>query len=252
MGPHGLTRTRTGRAALSNNKLAPSFQIRPSKIGNGLSPRGAGPCRRACPPGPEHGVVLTNRDAAAAAVCRQCPVVAQCRQDALAARERYGYLGRSHPRRTQTTHPQDYVARSCSWWRRAFTVQDARFGHRLLLSCTPSRASGAVLRLFYAPLRTSPSAVVIRPPRLRFVTSTGDVECGVDPRTGRSPGWAGIRLLDSPAVSLVSRPCRSPSALEELIRCLTTFFGAVLNYPRRVDAFENRRQQRAHLSCCRI
>lgn len=41
----------------------------------------------------ERGPRRANREAAAKAVCRSCPVVLQCREHALSAREPYGVWG---------------------------------------------------------------------------------------------------------------------------------------------------------------
>jgi len=41
----------------------------------------------------ERGAARARREAAAKSVCRQCPVVARCRQHALAVREPYGIWG---------------------------------------------------------------------------------------------------------------------------------------------------------------
>jgi WhiB family redox-sensing transcriptional regulator len=57
-----------------------------------------GSCRDADPtlffhPEGERGPARRNRDAAAKAICGSCPVVAQCREHALAVREPYGVWG---------------------------------------------------------------------------------------------------------------------------------------------------------------
>lgn len=58
----------------------------------------AGSCRDADPtlffhPEGERGPARRNRDEAARAVCRSCPVMQQCREHALAVREPYGVWG---------------------------------------------------------------------------------------------------------------------------------------------------------------
>jgi WhiB family redox-sensing transcriptional regulator len=57
-----------------------------------------GTCRRENPevffhPDGERGPSRRNRDEAAKAVCRGCPVLANCREHALAVREPYGVWG---------------------------------------------------------------------------------------------------------------------------------------------------------------
>jgi WhiB family redox-sensing transcriptional regulator len=57
-----------------------------------------GACREADPtlffhPEGERGPARRNRDAAAKSVCASCPVLAQCREHALAVREPYGVWG---------------------------------------------------------------------------------------------------------------------------------------------------------------
>ena len=57
-----------------------------------------GACREADPtlffhPEGERGPARRNRDAAAKAICAACPVIAQCREHALAVREPYGVWG---------------------------------------------------------------------------------------------------------------------------------------------------------------
>jgi WhiB family redox-sensing transcriptional regulator len=58
----------------------------------------AGACRTADPdlffhPEGERGPRKYARDAAATAICASCPVIAQCREHALAVREPYGVWG---------------------------------------------------------------------------------------------------------------------------------------------------------------
>jgi WhiB family redox-sensing transcriptional regulator len=57
-----------------------------------------GSCRQADPslffhPEGERGPTRRHRDAAAKAICATCPVIRQCREHALAAREPYGVWG---------------------------------------------------------------------------------------------------------------------------------------------------------------
>ena len=74
-----------------------------------------GKCRDADPtlffhPEGERGPRRSNREAAAKAVCANCPVMLQCRTHALAAREPYGVWGGLSEHEREAVHARGSLA----------------------------------------------------------------------------------------------------------------------------------------------